>query len=180
MPMPPQREQQALPLPPPPMPPPPATRQAERLPGLFLPGLPQLTPETPPRQAQPRPQGLRGMDLSLGPSVGRMTPEPELEVRGAEVGPDWRNAFHRWIREHWRYPQAAAVLGQEGMSRVRMTVSPDGRVLGVTLVTPSGSIWLDATSVSLFRGATIPPFPPGADPRGVTIDLRMHYVLIRR
>ncbi|MBX9697967.1 MAG: TonB family protein, partial [Acetobacteraceae bacterium] len=170
------RADPSLPLPPPPMPAPPPIRQAERLPGLYLPEGFQFTP--PQRQAQPR-QGLRGLDLSLGPTIGRMTPEPQMDVRGAQVGPDWRNAFRRWLEEHKRYPEAAIVLGQSGSPRVHLVVSPDGRVTSVQLTRRSGSVWLDAGLVGLFNGARLPPFPPGADPSGVRIDFTMHYILIR-
>ena len=178
-PRPPERDQAALPLPPPPMPAPPQTRQAERLPGLWLPHGPLLSPApSPPQLAQPR-QGLRGLDLSLGPTVGRMTPEPQMDVRGAQVGPDWRNAFRRWLEEHRRYPQEAVVLGQQGITRIQIVAAPDGRVIGARLVRRSGSVWLDHNTESLFRGARLPPFPPGADPNGVNIDLTIHYILIR-
>lgn len=172
-------DEASLPLPPA-VPRPPATRQAERLPGLWLPEGAQLNPPAPPRSAAaPSRQGLRGLDLSLGPAVGRMTPEPEARIRGAQVGPDWRNAFRRWLEEHKRYPEAAVILGQQGTTRIEMVVAPDGRVLGARLTRRSGSVWLDANTESMFRGAVLPPFPPGADPKGVTVDLTIHYVLIR-
>ena len=57
-------------------------------------------------------------------------------------------------------------------------MDPDGRVRSGKLVRQSGSIWLDAGTVSLFRNAMLPPFPPGADPAGVTIDFTINYVLI--
>lgn len=165
----------------PPRPARPRPAPAQRLPGLYLPeGL--AMPPVPPRQpAPPRPDAARPLDLSLGrmPSTGRASPEPEAEVRGAQVGPDWRNAFRRWLEEHKRYPEAARVLGQEGTTRIELIVDPDGRVRTMRLLRRSGSIWLDAGTVSLFRGANLPPFPPGADPSGVTVDLTIHYILIR-
>jgi TonB family protein len=62
---------------------------------------------------------------------------------------------------------------------VELQVAPDGRVRSARLVRQSGSVWLDAGTLSLFRGANLPPFPPGADPGGVTVDLTIHYILIR-
>jgi TonB family protein len=105
--------------------------------------------------------------------------EPELDVKGAQVGPDWRNAFRRWVDDHKRYPQNALLLGEQGASRVRVVAEPDGRVRGVQLIGPSGSVWLDAGLLAMFRGAQLPAFPPGADPRGVTIDFTMNYILVR-
>jgi len=197
---PPAPEAAPLPLPPPPAPPPPQQQSQEspqtqaaltapprpvqprpapsqRLPGLYLPEGLALPSQAPP----PRPNAARPLNLSLGglPSVGRASPEPEAEVRGAQVGPDWRNAFRRWLEEHKRYPEAAVLLGQEGTTRVELIVEPDGRVRTMRLLRRSGSVWLDAGTLSLFRGARLPPFPPGADPSGVTVDLTIHYVLIR-
>lgn len=180
---------EALPVPPPPAPPPPQREAAltapprparppppERLPGLFVPE-PRLNP-APPRPEQPR----RGLDLSPPSAMqrpGRDSPDAQLSVRGAKVGPDWRNAFRRWMDEHGRYPTNAAVVGEQGTTRIELIVEPDGRVRSGRLVGRSGSVWLDAGTVSLFRNAVLPPFPPGADPSGVTIDLTINYILIR-
>ncbi len=154
-------------LPRPPSPPP------ARLPGLWLPEAAALAHPAPP--AAPRPP----LDLALGPAIGRLTPEPEARIRGAEVGPDWRNAFRRWLDEHLRYPQAAALLGEQGTTRVALVVEPDGRVRSARLLRRSGSAWLDSGTLNLFRGATLPAFPPGADPAGVHVDLTVNYILVR-
>jgi TonB family protein len=110
---------------------------------------------------------------------GRDSPEAQAVVRGAEVGPDWRNAFRRWVDENKRYPSNAVLVGHQGSTRVRVTAEPDGRVRSVRLTGPSGSVWLDAGLMAMFRGAVLPAFPPGADPNGVTIDFTMNYILIR-
>ncbi len=161
-----------LPRPPRPVPPPP-----EPLPGLLMPDARGFL-QPPPRPAGPR----RGLDLSPGriPQSGRDSPEAQVLVKGAKVGPDWRNAFRRWLEEHGRYPANAAVVGEQGTTRIELIVDPDGRVRSGRLVQRSGSVWLDAGTVSLFRNAVLPPFPPGADPSGVTVDLTINYVLIRR
>jgi TonB family protein len=166
----PQREA-ALTAPPRPARPPPP----ERLPGLYLPDL-RFAP-LPSRPEPPR----RGLDLSPGSrqQLGRDSPEAQLSVRGAKVGPDWRNAFRRWLDDHGRYPPNAALVGEQGTTRIELIVEPDGRVRSGRLLRRSGSVWLDAGTVSLFRNAVLPPFPPGADPDGVTVDLTINYVLIR-
>jgi TonB family protein len=111
--------------------------------------------------------------------VDRLTPEPQLQVRGAQVGADWRNALRRWWIEHRRYPDGAILAGHQGAVRIEMRVAPDGRVLQARLIRRSGSIWLDHSTETLFRGARLPPFPPGADPDGVTVDLTINYILVR-
>lgn len=139
--------------------------------------MPEATAMAPPRPDAPRSR----LDLSLAPLAprGRDSPDAEAVVRGAEVGPDWRNAFRRWVDDHKRYPPNALLVGEQGRTRVRVTVEPDGRVRSVRLTGPSGSVWLDAGLVAMFRGAVLPAFPPGADPNGVTIDFTMNYVLVR-
>jgi TonB family protein len=177
-----------LPVPPPPAPPRPQREAAltapprparppppsDPLPGLYMPDARSLQPPRPPG---PR----RGLDLSPGqPSrPGRDTPEPEASVRGAQVGPDWRNALRQWWEDHKRYPEGAAVLGEEGTTRVELIVDPDGRVRSAKLLRRSGSVWLDAGTMSLFRNAKLPPFPAGADPTGVVIDWTINYRIIR-
>jgi TonB family protein len=181
-----------LPVPPPPAPPPPVPQReaaviapprparppppSEPLPGLFLPEARNLQPA-------PRRQPGSRLDLDISPprlpQAGRDSIEPRAIVRGAKVGPDWFSALRRWMDDHGRYPTNAALVGHEGTTRILLTVDPDGRVRSGKLVRQSGSIWLDAGTVSLFRNAMLPPFPPGADPAGVTIDFTINYVLIR-
>lgn len=173
-----------LPPPPPPQreaaltaPPRPARpRPSEPLPGLLLPEARNLQP------APPRPAGRRpGLDLSPGrwSEPGRNSPEPEILVRGAPVGTDWRNAVRRWWEDNRRYPPNAALVGEEGTATVELIVAPDGRVQSARLLRRSGSVWLDAGAVSQFRGAVLPALPPGADPSGTTISWTINYIIIR-
>jgi TonB family protein len=141
--------------------------------------MPEAAPLAQRQPTPAQPSRPRQLDLALGPAIGRMTPEPEAQIRGAQVGPDWRNAFRAWLEQHKRYPEMARVLGQEGTNKIEMVVAPNGRVMAARLVRPSGSVWLDSGTVNLFRNADLPPFPPGADPNGVTVNLTIHYVLIR-
>ena len=92
------------------------------------------------------------------------------------MGPDWRNAFRRWVEEHVRYPQVAAELNEKGTSTIEMTVAPDGRVQSFRLVRRSGSVWLDHGTVTPFRNALLPPFPLGADPNGVVVNFTIYGV----
>jgi TonB family protein len=189
---------EALPMPPPPprqdrpqqeaaviAPPRPARpapqAPAERLPGLWLPDAARLAPPARPEAARPDP-ARRGLDLSLGALTvpGRNAPEPQVSVRGAEVGPDWRNAFRRWLDENVRYPANAAVVGDEGTNRIQLMVDPDGRVRSWRLLRRSGSVWLDAGLEMPFRNAVLPAFPPGADPKGVEVNLTVHWHIIRQ
>ncbi len=103
-----------------------------------------------------------------------------MRVSGAQVGADWRAAFRRWLDQNMHYPRRAAELGESGTVRVRVVAGPDGRVRTVTLTGPSMSPSLNVGTTFPFVDARLPPFPPPADPDGVTIDLAVNYYLVRR
>jgi TonB family protein len=110
---------------------------------------------------------------------GRATADPTVRVSGAQVGADWRAAFRRWLDQNLRYPQRAILLRESGPVRVRITAAPDGTVREVRLVGPSLSPSLNIGTTLPFSGATLPAFPPPAEPT-VTIDLTVNYILIQR
>ncbi|MFM2150058.1 MAG: hypothetical protein RLZZ187_2364 [Pseudomonadota bacterium] len=198
---PPPRPDQAVPIPPPPPPPPPPVAA----PAPPAPPRPAAPPAAPaPQQPAPRfppgtvfmPEGFalnrpaapagrqqsRGLDLTVDPRIieGRTTSDPQVRVTGAQVGADWRAAFRQWLDENIRYPRRAIELGESGNVRVLVTAGPDGTVRDVRLVGPSTSPSLNMGTVMPFQGARLPAFPPPADPNGVTIELTVNYVLIRR
>lgn len=163
----------ALPLPPPSPPPPPpleVTPQRDPL---------DLTNRPPIRLGQPAaPQ--RGLDLRPGASLPGPGDVENLRVQGAQAGPDWRNAFRQWLDRTLRYPREAAELGEQGPVTVRITTGADGRVRRVELRQGARSVFLNHYSQAVFRGATLPPFPPGTAEEEVTIDLTINYILFRR
>ncbi|WP_353211310.1 energy transducer TonB [Rhodovarius sp.] len=176
-----------LPIPPPaqprPTPPPRPTQQAQpspRLPGMVL---PEGFTLSQPRPAPGRPAGPRApLDFSLDPRLleGRTSPDRTVQVRGAQVGPDWSNAFRRWLDQNLRYPQRAIQDGDSGTVQVRITANPDGTVRQVRLLSPSASPALNSGTTMPFAGARLPAFPPGSDPNGVEVDLTVNYILLRR
>jgi TonB family protein len=187
-----------MPLPPPPTPqPPPPRQQAQRpppqpqarplqqrpdVPGVWAPNGVQVGPQAAAPQPQAgRPQG-RGLDTTVDPRFieGRPSADPSVRVTGAQVGADWRAAFRRWLDQNIRYPERAIQLGEDGTVRVRVIANPDGTVRSVQLVGPSTSPSLNFGTTFPFQGARLPAFPPPADPNGVTIDLTVNYILIRR
>jgi len=192
-------EDAALPLPPPPRPPAPplprerpsrlATAAQPPTSGLFLPNGYALNPSTQPSgsvASRPAPSSRASARLpvfsvpSVDPSGSSAIETEILDIEGVDPTDAWFTAFRVWMRENWRYPQTAAVLGQSGQNRMEIVADPAGRVLVARLVTPSGYLLLDERSRIVFRGAQLPRFPAGADPNGVTLRLRMRYILIQR
>jgi protein TonB len=199
-PPPPSPTAEALPLPPPPAPPPPPMPAAPRaaapnpLQGaMMLPRAP-FPPSRPAPPASPSaPPRRQGMDLSVGPQALNAPPSPSpalrrgenaagasLRITGAELGADWRAAFQAWLQRNGYYPPEAARAGEDGPVTVRFEVGRDGRVRWVRLIYASGSRWLDIATQALLRDRMIPPFPPGNRDEQATIDLTIHYILIRR
>jgi TonB family protein len=156
---------------------------APRLPpgAFFLPdGLNLGRPAEPtPQPGRPQAQGL---EMTVDPRFlqGRATSDPSVRVTGAAVGADWRAAFRRWLDENIHYPQRAIELRESGTVRVQVIAEPDGTVRSVRLVGPSGSSSLNRATTGPFGGARLPAFPPPADPNGVTVELTVNYILIRR
>lgn len=192
-------------VPPPPAPPPPAhQQQSQALAALPVPARPPPPPRppqpltgfldlsgTPPIRlpppmervvaAPPAPPRRPGT-LHLSPGAVAPGPTnvlPMARIEGAEVGADWRNAFRAWLEANKRYPREAIEQGEDGTLQLHLVVEADGRVRVVDLRRPSRSFWLNRSAVAMFRGATLPPFPPGTVERSVRIDLTINYILIR-
>ncbi|WP_198378013.1 energy transducer TonB, partial [Neoroseomonas rubea] len=122
----------------------------------------------------------RGLDISPGATLPGPGDDQNLRVRGAQAGPDWRNAFRQWLEQNLRYPREAAELGEQGPVTVRIITGADGRVRSVEMRTASRSIFLNYYSQAVFRGRSLPPFPPGTAEEQVTIDLTINYILYGR
>jgi protein TonB len=101
-------------------------------------------------------------------------------VGDGDPGASWRNALSAWIESHKYYPREAAEAGEDGTVVVRVLVDHTGRVQSVELRDRSGSQWLDLAAQAMFRGAHLPPFPPGTTDPSFTFNLTMHYILIGR
>lgn len=184
----------ALPPPPPPAPPaPPAEPARPRPPAPPFPGTLDLTGQgrvamAPPRGGSPRQARPPGsLDLSLGnvPQQRRRSAQADSNgnigsVEGAQPTGSWRGAFLDWVRARSFYPEQAAMNGEDGNSRVRLTIDRSGRVRSVELVGRSGSRILDLALQSIFRDQRVPPFTPDMEGETMTMTFTMRYILIYR
>ncbi|MGH7119014.1 MAG: energy transducer TonB [Acetobacteraceae bacterium] len=130
--------------------------------------------------AAPRPQPAvpqRGLNLALSQSELRRAFAPDFAIEG-KIGPDWRAELTRWVDQRKYYPYSAIEMGQQGSVEIRLVIDKSGKVAAVSLLQTSGSPFLDAAWLGLFRGATVPSFPPGTTANRITIRATMHYILM--
>lgn len=168
---------QPLPMPtPPPLPPPPRPRQfarpqQQRSPSGFP--MPQNWSLAGAGSSRPTMQGGLGHADITGPS------QPAPMITGANLGRDWIAAYRAWVQARLYYPEQARELGQDGASEVILKINRYGKVLSVELISRSGSQWLDLETTGLFRGRSVPAFPPDTKEDEATIDQTIQYILRR-
>ena len=104
---------------------------------------------------------------------------PQFDLSGDNLGPGWERAFRDWVNRHKFYPEEAAEAGEEGTAAVKVVLGRDGRVKSVDLIDRSGSQWLDLALQALFRSQHVPALPDTFSPGDATINVVMHYILIR-
>lgn len=142
-------------------------------------------PAAPPPMRAGRPREVN-MGFAIpnpartGPPGGAGTGDFDVEQTGGPpLGRDWFAQLAAFWREHRYYPEQARESGEDGLVGLQLVVDEGGRVRSVEVQTRSGSTWLDAAALSVFRNAKLPPFPPGAEGGDATIGLRINYILTR-
>lgn len=119
----------------------------------------------------------RGLNLALSQSQLQRAFAPDFAIEG-HIGPDWQAELTRWVDERKYYPYSAIEMNQQGSVEIRLVIDKSGKVEGVSLLQSSGSPFLDSAWLGMFRGASVPPFPPGTEADRITIRATMHYILI--
>lgn len=176
------------PTPPPPLPPlprPPAPRrlvERPRAPPGFPPPIDLSfgpAPSAPPSRSLAGP-GSRAVDLALGaPKPGPNRQEAFYDARAKKIGADWANGLTAWWLAHRYYPRQAVESGEDGTVKVELTVNRSGRVEEVTVISRSGSPFLDMAALSVWRGAQLAPFPAENSKQRETMEITINYLLIR-
>jgi protein TonB len=138
---------------------------------------PQQEPQQPAIQLPPP------GSWALPPDSGGFPEQPDRE--GGQVGSgtlsfdtqwyDWgpyAKAMLAKIRRHWRIPEIA-MLGVEGIVRIRFFIERDGTVTGIQILDESGKPPMDfAARDAIADASPFEPLPtdlPGIDREGVTI-----------
>ena len=121
----------------------------------------------------------RSLDLSAGPVIRNGSLQDSVEhVRGTHGMSDWGERLQEFVEEHKYYPREAADNGEQGSAVLRVTVSRDGTVKRLTLVSSSGSHLLDAAWMAVFRDNKLPPFNDDMAGNEVTFNYELDYHLI--
>jgi TonB family protein len=138
--------------------------------------------------AAPRRSGRSGpIDLSFSPGIRNSRGAPprqtsnnsaSIRVVGAQLGDDWMAEMQRWWDEHSYFPEEAARLGQDGTVQLHVAMDRYGDVKSVEVESPSGSQWIDAAALAVFRHAHLPPFPQSTRENEADLHLTLQYILV--
>ncbi len=81
----------------------------------------------------------------------------------------------QWWDQHSFYPKEASQTDEGGNVKVRILIAAGGEVMSVDVVQGSGSSVLDTAALAVFRGAHLPPFPPGTPAQPADVVVTLHY-----
>ncbi|WP_052401943.1 energy transducer TonB [Muricoccus aerilatus] len=143
---------------------------------------PPVTLSRPSASSAPGGAGTR-LEQQAASSNARPQPnfqDTNIRSRGANPGASWWAAVRSFVNERKYYPQQAAMAGEDGPATVRFNVDRNGRISDLQILHRSGSYLLDAAWLGVFRGATLPPFPPGTAGDTIEIEFTLTYILVRR
>jgi protein TonB len=97
------------------------------------------------------------------------------QASGANNGAAWMGKLKQWWDQHSFYPKEASQTNEGGNVRVHIVIASDGQVTSIEVVQSSGLSVLDAAAVAVFRGAHLPPFPPGTPAPPADVVVTLHY-----
>jgi TonB family protein len=130
----------------------------------------------PPQRAAARPAAASAPGKPAGPPAQAAGGQSAASrAGGADNGAAWLGKLKQWWDVHSFYPKEAAQTNESGDVRVRIVIAPDGRITSVEVVQGSGSSVLDAAAVAVFRGANLPPPPPGTPAQPFDRVVTVHY-----
>ncbi|PWC26705.1 energy transducer TonB [Teichococcus aestuarii] len=146
-------------------------------------------PIAPAPQARPAPGRPGQLDMAIGPVPQRSLAPGQpaysgsaamAHVSGARPGRNWGRAFQAWVQSRGFYPPQAAAAGEDGPVVLRVTVARDGRIEAVQITGRSGSRWLDAAALSLFRDQVGPAFTAEMEGDSTTLTFTVNYRIVYR
>jgi protein TonB len=145
--------------PPPPEQPPPPPKDMPKLPPppTIPPPLVQMQAPPPPIQVQVAP--TPPVIPPVVPAPPAPPPPPRKTQSAAPASGDVRSAF-----SNDDYPASAIAAGAQGTAQAMLTIGPDGRVTGCSLIQSTGNGALDSTTCNILRRRV--KFTPARDSNG--------------
>jgi len=125
-------------------------------------------------------------DASAMGSAGTDPEATKSGVGSGAEGVDRRSALRAWLKEVQRevnkiatrnYPRSALRMRLEGRLRLGVTIGPDGKILGVRVLSSSGHTVLDESATASVNALHIPPPPEALGWRAREISLPVRYAL---
>lgn len=72
----------------------------------------------------------------------------------------WAKRVHSLVQENFSYPRSAMVRKEQGQATIKVSLTADGNITGVTLTKSSGSQILDREAVRIGQKVKRLPTPP--------------------
>lgn len=91
-------------------------------------------------------------------------------AKAADAVDGWGAAVVRLIARNQNYPRSAQIRGEEGTTRLKINLMPDGKIAGVELAASSGSAILDREAQAVVSGMGKLPRPP-AGVKNLTVPI---------
>jgi protein TonB len=134
-------------------------------------------PNPAPRRAPKADAPLAGT-VAAGAGGGAASGEQGAAQAGAGPGDDalaaWGNDIRARVERRKTYPRDAQ--GATGVVTLLLTVTPEGRIVALSVAESSGVPALDAAALRAVQSAgRLPRGPDGTDPAGHTFRFRLRY-----
>jgi len=144
--------------PPPPEPPPPPPKDMPDVPP------PPITPPSIVNIAPPTPPQITTVVSPIIPPVAPAPPAPPPPPPPKKIEPARAKGDVRMLFSDSDYPASAQAAGAQGTAQAQLTIGPDGRVVGCSLVRSTGNGALDAATCNILRRRA--KFTPAHDSSG--------------
>jgi protein TonB len=144
--------------PPPPEPPPPPPKDMPDVPP------PPIAPPSIVQMNTPAPPTITQVISPIIPPVAPAPPAPPPPPPPKKIEPARARGDVRMLFSDSDYPASAQAAGAQGTAQASLTIGPDGRVVGCSLVRSTGNGALDAATCNILRRRA--KFTPAHDSSG--------------
>ena len=90
---------------------------------------------------------------------------------GPAFAEEWSAKVAGLIAAKHSYPRSAQLKGEEGTAKIRISIDPSGKIMGVELMQTTGSDILDREAVRIPEKLGAVPPPPGSKPTKLVVPI---------